>query len=171
VVLVEQCSLHVLVETEVEVLPVAAAVVLALLQTVVEKLQEEVVLVDLLKVGEHLEPYGLAAVVEELQEPFVLVAAAAAVASEQIVVVKLLVEVVAEVVELLGPFLLAVAVVEEVLQEPYGPVVAVVGVGHLEQIFVLVAVAGIADQVEEQIVAVVEVEEVVGPVAAVEVVD
>jgi len=168
--LVEQCSLHVLVETEVEVLPVAVAVVLALLQTVVEKLQEEVVLVDLLKVGEHLEPYGLAAVVEELQEPFVL-AAAAAVASEQIVVVKLLVEVVAEVVELLGPFLLAVAVVEEVLQEPYGPVVAVVGVGHLEQIFVLVAVAGIADQVEEQIVAVVEVEEVVGPVAAVEVVD
>lgn len=143
----------------------------ALLQTVVEKLQEEVELVDLLKVGEHLGPYELAAVVEEHQEPFGLVAVAAAVASEQIVVGKLLVEVVAEGVELLGPFLLAVVVVEAVLQEPYGPVVAVVVVGHLEQIFVLVAVAGIADQVEEQIVAVVEAVEVVELVAAEEVVD
>jgi len=159
------------VETEVEGLPVAAAAVPALLQTVVEKHQEEVVLVDLLKVGEHLGPYELAAVVEEHQEPFGLVAVAAAVASEQIVVGKLLVEVVAEVVELLGPFLLAVAVVEAVLQEPYGPVVAVVGVGHLEQTSVLVVVAEIADQVEEQIVAAVEEVEVVGLVAAEEVVD
>lgn len=138
-----------------------------------EKLQEEVALVGPQQVGEHLEPYELAVVVEEHQEPFVLAAAAAVAASEQIVVVKLLVEVVVEVVELLGPFVLAVAAVEEVLQEPYGPVVAVVVVGHLGQTFVLVAVVGIADQVEEQIVAaaVVEEEEVVELVAAVEVVD
>jgi len=137
----------------------------------VEKLQEEVALVGPQQVGEHLEPYELAVVVEEHQEPFALAAAVAA--SEQIVVVKLLVEVVVEVVELLGPFVLAVAAVEEVLQEPYGPVVAVVVVGHLGQTFVLVAVVGIADQVEEQIVAaaVVEEEEVVELVAAVEVVD
>ena len=119
-------------ETEAEGLPVAAAAVPALLQTVVEIHQEEVELVDLQKVGEHLGPYELAAVVEEHREPCGLVAVAAAVASEQIVVGKLLVEVVAEVVELLGPFLLAVAVVEAVLQEPYGPVEAVVGVVHLE---------------------------------------